>query len=107
MTQVGWMDLPLPLRAAVVVLGAVQIAVEVVALVALARTPVDRVRFGKKWPWVLVILLVNLVGAIVFLAVGRLPVADAADAGPPAASGESMARAVEVLYGREEKRRDA
>jgi len=106
MGQVGWSELPAAVRAGIVAFGIVQIAVEVVALVVLAKTPAQRVRFGKKWPWALVILLVNLVGAVVFLAAGRLPAMEAGGDGSPAASGESMARAVEVLYGRQGERRD-
>lgn len=105
MEQVGWSELPTAVRAGILALGAVQLAVEAAALVVLARTPAERIRFGKKWPWVLVILFVNLVGAIVFLAVGRLPAAASEDDGSQSASGETMTRAVDVLYGREEERR--
>ncbi len=105
MEQVGWSELPATLRAGIVALGAVQIAVELAALVVLARTPVERVRLGKKWPWVLIILFVNLVGAIVFLAAGRLPAQESGESGSQGASGETMARAVDVLYGREEEPR--
>lgn len=105
MEQVGWSELPAAVRAAVVALGIVQVAVEVAALVVLAKTPAERVRLSKKWPWVLIILFVNLVGAIVFLAAGRLPAPASGEAGSQGAAGETMARAVDVLYGREEERR--
>jgi len=87
----------------------VQIAVEVYALVRLLKTPDEQLVFGKKWPWVLIILFVNLVGAIVFLAAGRLP-APAVDplatsatgsTGSAAVTGRTGAaeRAADVLYG--------
>jgi hypothetical protein len=98
MTGTSWADLPTAVRAAIVALGAVQLSVQAAALVVLARTPVERVRFGKKWPWALIILLVNLVGAVVFLAVGRTPEVAQEEPGAGAA-GETMARAAEMLYG--------
>ena len=85
------------------VLVVVQIGVEIYAIVKLLKTPDDRLVFGKKWPWLLIILFVNLVGALVFIAAGRKP-AEAVD--PLAASvsdapaaGDRAARAVDVLYG--------
>lgn len=108
------LDLPGWLLAALGVLVVVQLVVEVYALVRLLRTPDEQLLFGKKWPWVLIILLVNLVGAIVFLVAGRQP----APAVDPLARGEAGApggtspgapavtdragaaeRATDVLYG--------
>jgi hypothetical protein len=45
-----------------------QIALMVVALVDLVRR--ERTR-GPKWVWVLVIVLVNLIGPVVYLLFGR------------------------------------
>jgi ABC-2 type transport system ATP-binding protein len=56
---------------ALLVLVAVQVSLQVVALVDLARRP--RVEGGPKWLWLVVILGGNLVGAVVYLAVGRGP----------------------------------
>lgn len=98
MTHIAWADIPAAVRVAIVMLGVVQIAVEVTALIVLARTPVERVRLRRKWPWVLIILFVNLVGAIMFLAAGRIP--ERATVEPRTdAAGETMSRAVEMLYG--------
>lgn len=78
------------------------VAVEIYALVVMVRTPLERLVFGKRWPWVVIILFVNLVGAIVFLAAGRkpLPAVDPLTAPtpdvPPVAQ---AARAADVLYG--------
>ena len=88
----------------------VQIAIEIYALVQLLKTPDERLMFGKKWPWVLIILFVNLVGAVVFLAAGRLPTPaiDPLATGGVGASGSPSAvrdrtgaaeRAAKVLYG--------
>lgn len=54
------------------VLAAVQITLDVIALVDLYRRPVSQVRTGNKWAWVAIILLINLLGAILYLTVGRL-----------------------------------
>lgn len=99
---VAWGELPGWLRVALVGLAVVQVAVEVTALVVLFRTPPDRLVLGKRWPWVLLILFVNLVGAIVFLAVGRAPSPAGRDVAPPGAAspvGDRAARAADVLYG--------
>lgn len=95
-------DLPVWVWAAIGLLGLVQVAVEITALVVLVRTPVERLVLGKKWPWVLLILFVNLVGAIVFLAAGRKP-APAVDSMamqvPPAGAGQTGADLADTLYG--------
>ncbi len=85
------------------VLVVVQIGVEIFAIVKLLKTPDDQLVFGKKWPWLLIILFVNLVGAIAFLAAGRKP-AEAVDplAAPVSdapATTDRAARAADVLYG--------
>jgi hypothetical protein len=74
----------------------------------LFKTPDEQLAFGKKWPWVLIILFVNLIGAIVFLAAGRKPAAAvdpmaavAAAPGAPAMA-DRAARAADVLYGSKE-----
>lgn len=104
------LDLPTWLLGAIGLFVVVQIGVEVYALVRLLKTPDEQLVFGKKWPWVLIILLINLVGAIVFLAAGRQP-APAADplatggagtaAGSAAVTDRAGAaeRAADVLYG--------
>jgi hypothetical protein len=57
-----------------VVLGVVALAevvLDVVALVDLYRRPVTQVTFGIKWVWVILIILINLIGSILYLAIGR------------------------------------
>lgn len=95
-------ELPAWALPVIVVLVAVQLALEIYALVVLFRTPEERVIFQKRWPWVLIILGVNLVGAIIFLAAGRTapaaidPLAGPRTDAPPATP---ASRAVDVLYG--------
>ena len=94
----GWLQVVL------VVLVAVQLGVEIFALVRLFRTPDEQLVLGKKWPWVLIILFVNLIGAVVFLVAGRKPVAAldplaAPPADAPPATPDRASRAADVLYG--------
>lgn len=99
MTQELRLDvLPAWVLVALGVAAVVQYAITIWALVDLWRTPVERVQTGKKWVWVLIILLVNLIGAIVYLAAGKKPALVADD---PAREGVShrASGAVDVLYG--------
>lgn len=97
-------EIPEGLIIPLIVLVVVQIGLELFALVKLFRTPDDRLVFDKKWPWVLIILFVNMVGAIIFLAAGRKPAAakDPLAAGTQPAPGDRAARAADVLYGQRE-----
>lgn len=82
---------------AIGVLIAVQLTLWVVAVVVLVRTPRDRLGFGRKWPWLLIIVLVNLVGPIVFLAAGRRPVPAGNE--PATEPRSDPAHTVRTLYG--------
>jgi hypothetical protein len=92
------MDVSTTVAALVLVLIVAQLALQIWALVDLARR--DRVRSGPKWLWALIIAFGNLVGAIAYLAVGRkVPMAPASDGGAAAAGSEASRRAVDALYG--------
>ncbi len=83
---------------ALVVLALVELALIVVALVDLARRPA--VLGGRKWVWVLVIVVFNLIGPIVYLAVGREPAPVADDEGAPReGTGDRVAATADLLYG--------
>jgi len=103
-TNIPLSDLPGWALPAIIVLAAVQLGLAIYALVVMLRTPEDRLVFEKRWPWVVIILFVNLIGAIVFLAAGRKPATAAdpltASAAAPAAPPRKRAdRALDVLYG--------
>jgi hypothetical protein len=88
-----------PLVAAILLaLAVVQIALQVYALVDLARRNV--VEGGNKWVWALAVLVGGLLGAIAYLAVGRPPPkVDTPRAAGASTSGDEAARhAVDVLY---------
>ena len=84
--------------ACIVVLGVVQISLQVYALIDLARR--DEVEGGRKWVWVVAVLVGGLLGTIAYLAVGRPPAkVDTPRAGGTSTSGDEAAqRAVDVLY---------
>jgi hypothetical protein len=88
----------------IIVLGALELALDVVALVILVRTPRQRVTL-PKWAWALIIILINLIGAILFLAIGRRP-AEAVDPrvveaqqGEASLSRPSASSVADSLYG--------
>ena len=91
-------SLPTGFLVVLIVVGVVQLTLDVVALVDLVRRPVDRVALGNKWVWVAIILLVNLLGAILYLVVGRKP-APAADVPSPGPASMRPASIADSLYG--------
>lgn len=76
----------------------VQLVLQVTALVMLIRTPGERVSIGgRKWVWVLIIVLGEWLGAILWFILGRTqaPV----DVAAPAAAPGTHAAAADTLYG--------
>lgn len=88
---------------AIIPLAAVQLTLMITALVILARTPHERVVLGRKWVWALIIVFVNLIGAIVFFAAGRTPArAPEPNLATPEPGAENpAARTIRSLYGDE------
>ena len=87
------------LLAALGALIVVQLALQVSALVSLARTPESRVALGgRKWLWVLIIVLGEILGPIVYFAGGRLPAYAEDRPSTVPASGRAQA-AADTLYG--------
>lgn len=93
-------DMPTWALVALVTYGVFQIGFEIYALIEMFKTPEDRLVFGKRWPWVLIILFINLIGAVVFLVAGRKPVIAADQPGAQSLPDVNRARrATDVLYG--------
>ncbi|MBK6713244.1 MAG: PLDc_N domain-containing protein [Chloroflexi bacterium] len=65
MTGLEWVQQNLALLLPLVIL---QLGLMIAALIDLARRPSAR---GPKWIWVLVIILVNTIGPIIYFLVGR------------------------------------
>jgi len=93
-------ELPTGVLVALVVYGVFQIGLEIYALVKMFQTPEDQLALGKRWVWVLIIVFVNLIGAIIFLVAGRKPAMVAEPSGAQQAPVMDRARrATDVLYG--------
>jgi hypothetical protein len=96
--------LPTPALVALAALGVVQLTLQIIALVDLARRSV--VNGGRKWVWLVVIVLGGLIGAAAYLAVGRtVPQALEGSDAPQAGDAGARRRALDTLYG-PGKRRD-
>jgi hypothetical protein len=88
--------------AALVALVVVQLSLQIFALVDLSRR--TAVTGGRKWIWVVVIIAGSLLGAILYLALGRLP-NDALSSTNEVGVGDESAtrRALDKLYGPDER----
>lgn len=92
-------DLPTGVLAVMIVAGVIQVTLDVIALMDLYRRPTDQVALGNKWVWVAIVLFVNILGAILYLVVGRRP-APAAEAVAPSPSAGWTETIADSLYGR-------
>jgi Phospholipase_D-nuclease N-terminal len=87
-----------PAFVALVALGAVQLTLQIIAGIDLAKRSV--VPGGRKWVWALVIVVGGLPGAVAYLAIGRSVTGVPTGTGEPQAGGETAARsALDKLYG--------
>ncbi len=82
-----------------------QVALLVIALVDLVRRPAEAVTLGSKLPWFVIVILIEFIGPIVYLAAGRreIPLAEEARPvpGEATATGDRARHTVDVLYGPE------
>lgn len=76
-----------------------EVALDAVAIVDLVRRPVAAVQFGNKWVWVAIIVLVNLIGAILYFAVGRKQAPAVDSDAQTVAPKRSSAEITDALYG--------
>ena len=91
--------LPAGALSALVLLALVVITLDVTALRDLYRRPTSQVVFANKWIWVAIILLVNILGAIIYLAAARKPAIGPDDAPPPASKSLRTDNIADTLYG--------
>ena len=97
--QIPPSQIPPAAWAAIAVIGLFAVIMVVIALLDLYRRPVEQVLGGRKWVWLLVILLINSgLGAVVYLLAGRRA-APAVDAPPAQPATERAAAAADALYG--------
>jgi hypothetical protein len=86
---------------AIIALGlllVVQLVLDVIALMDLYKRPVAQVAFGNKWVWVAIIVLVNTIGAVLYLVIGRKD-AQIVEAAPQTSVGTRAQVAADALYG--------
>jgi NADH:ubiquinone oxidoreductase subunit 6 (subunit J) len=91
--------LPLWVLVVVGVVGVAVFTLDVAALVDLYRRPVARVALGNKWVWVAIVVLINLVGSILYFAVGRKPAPPAEETAPPLSQRGNAESVADALYG--------
>ncbi len=92
----------LPSTGTLALLGVVmlaQVALLVAALVDLLRRPDEAVTGGRRWVWILVVVLLQTVGPIVYFAAGRRPRPVDDPGGAPAPVEAPAGRVVDLLYG--------
>ncbi|MBN2205369.1 MAG: PLDc_N domain-containing protein [Thermoleophilia bacterium] len=100
-------DTALPSTGTLALLGVVvlvQLALLAAALVDLLRRPDEAVTGGRRWVWIIVVVLLQTIGPIVYFAAGRRPrpVDDPAGAGPATGGAPAegpAARVADLLYG--------
>lgn len=86
--------------AALVVLAAVEIGLFVWALLDWLKRPAEAIR-GNRIVWLVVFALINTVGPVLYLTLGRLP-KPAAETDSPL-TGTKAEQALDSLYGREDQ----
>jgi hypothetical protein len=96
--------LPIGLKLALAALIVLQITLDVIALVDLYKRPKERLVFDNKWVWLAIILLVNTIGAVIYLAAARRgegPVESAPKAPDSSEPARNRAEsAADLLYGK-------
>jgi hypothetical protein len=81
------------------VLAVAEVVLDVVALVDLSRRPRAQVALGNKWIWVILIVLLNLIGAILYFAIGRQRPPQAEGSAQPTQQRPDTAGIADTLYG--------
>ncbi len=94
--------IPVPALVALGLLALVQLALQVYALIDLARRA--RVAGGNKWLWAVIIVLGQLLGSVVYLVVGRKADQIVDVPNPAGATRKRAQRALDMLYDRDNPR---
>ena len=95
--------MPTSLLIGLAVLALVEIGLDLFALIDLYRRPAAQVVTGNKWIWVAIILLANLLGPILYLAIGRKPAPAIEGAGVAQRPREQVDNIVDSLYGTDDR----
>jgi hypothetical protein len=76
-----------------------ELVLDVIALVDLYRRPIERVALGSKWAWVAIVVLVNFLGAILYLVLGRKPAPRTEEPPQTPMPARTRANIADALYG--------
>lgn len=102
MDNIPWADVPAWALVGIVVLGLAQLSLQVLAVLSVLRTPEERLVTGRRWVWILVIVL-GWIGLIAYFAVARRPLVQEDAAYTPSAPDPppdaKAQRAADLLYG--------
>ena len=79
------------------IVACVQLVLQAYALYDLYRR--DSVMGGRKWIWVVIIIIGNLLGAIIYLGMGRVVYEPGPGEGERAGSEKATRSAIDHLYG--------
>lgn len=91
--------LPVWLLVVLGVIAVAEVVLDAAALVDLYRRPRAQVTLGNKWVWVILIVLVNLIGAILYFAIGRQRAPQADEVAGPNVRRPDTAGIADALYG--------
>ena len=81
----------------IAIVACIQLALQIYALLDLSKR--DTVMGGRKWLWAVIIIAGNLLGAILYLGMGRVVYQPGPGDGEGAGSEKSTHRAIDNLYG--------
>jgi hypothetical protein len=82
---------------ALVVLALIELALVVFCIVDIVRQPA--VLGEHKWVWIVIVLLFNLIGSIIYLAIGRVQPPPPEAPTDSAEVGSRVTAAADILYG--------
>lgn len=82
---------------ALVVLSLIEVALVVFCIIDIVRRPA--VLGGHKWVWIVIVVLFNLIGSVIYLAIGRVRQQQPEARREPDAAGGRVAAAADILYG--------
>ena len=82
---------------ALIVLSLVELALVVFCIVDIVRRPA--VLGDRKWVWIVIVAVFNLIGSIIYLAIGRVQPPPPETRVEPGVVGGRVAAAADILYG--------
>jgi Phospholipase_D-nuclease N-terminal len=82
---------------ALIVLGVIEVALVVYCIIDIVRRPA--VLGDRKWVWIVIVAVFNLIGSIIYLAIGRVQPLSPETSAEPGGAGGRVSAAADILYG--------